>query len=329
MISDRLARHLADHLQLAALPTPVVGCDRLSAKAGLKVELKRDDWIGDLLTGTKARVLSFILWQAIQDGVTDLVTIGEPSSNQCRLIAILGSRYGMAVHILLQDKADVGGAEPENVAIMRVWGAQIQYLSEVEWPLHGLAVKRLTRRIERAGAKALFVPFGCGGVPGALGIVNLVREIVSQNDGRWPYSHMILPSGSGTTLFALDLAFQLLRPELGTEAPALIGVSVAEPASALAARIDGLYRQTADTYGLEVERTDRLTVADEWRDMAPAAMAEELSRVVSSYSFMPDPAYVLKAFLGLEQLALSGQVDAGSRILFLVTGACRSLQILQ
>ncbi|MCH9681899.1 MAG: pyridoxal-phosphate dependent enzyme [Deltaproteobacteria bacterium] len=306
------------------MPTPLVRCESLSALGGVEVDLKRDDLIGDQLTGTKMRALSYIVWQAKEDGVSDLITIGEPTSNQCRLVSMLGARHGMTTHVLLRKSACYGDQEDDNLTIMRMHGARVQFLEEDEWRLHGMTAKRLMSRVRKAGGKALFVPFGCGGLPGALGIIDLVREIVAQHGGRCPYQHIVVPTGSGATLFALDLAMQVLDLDPDT-VPMLLGVSVARDAPGLLQQIDKLYAQVRPTLGATLQRTDRLTIDDRWTDHGPARQLEELQRVVGTYGLLPDPLYVLRAVLALERLISSGELASSSRVLLLVTGACRTL----
>jgi len=312
-------------IPLGTLPTPLHRADLLSEVGGVEVDLKRDDLLGDWLTGTKMRALSFILWQAIEDRVTDLITIGEPTSNQCRLVAMLGARYGMTPHILLRKLKCTGGEADSNLMIMRMHGARLHFLEEDEWRLHGMTVKRLMSRVRKAKGKALFVPFGCGGVPGVLGIVGLFDELAAQHDGRAPYSHIVVPTGSGSTLFGLDLAVQL-REVLPQRAPALVGVSVARDEAALRGQLDTLYAKTNAALGVNFSRREDLRVTERWSEIAPAVVLEELQRVALSYGVMADPVYVLPAVLEVERMIKSGELEAGARVLLLVSGACRTLQ---
>ncbi len=319
-----LEKLLGDRVPLGALPTPVHACDRFTDVA---LSLKRDDLIGDLVTGTKVRALAYILRQGQRDGVTDLITLGEPTSNQCRLVAMLGARYGMATHILLRGSA-CDDERDENLAIMRMHGAQLHILSESEWRLHGMAAKRLMNRVRKAGGRARFLPFGCGGLPGALGVVDLVHELLAQHDGDLPYSHIVIPSGSGATIFAFDIALQLLAREAPT--PALIGVSVAQDEPTLLARIDALYRRTSAALGLELRRSDALSIDARWRELTAAERIAEFARVSRRYAVTPDPHYVLPAFLSVERLGEQRVSQRpAARALLLVSGACRTLAALQ
>lgn len=318
-----LGDFFARQVPLATLPTPLHRCAPFSGTQGVEVDLKRDDLMGDWLTGTKMRALSFILAKAVEDGVTDLITIGEPTSNQCRLVAMLGARHEMTTHILLRKSKCFDEAD-SNLTIMRMHGADLQFLGEDEWRLHGMAVKRLMSRVRKAKGKALFIPFGCGGLPGVRGIVGLFDELTAQHDGRLPYSHVLVPTGSGSTLFGLHLAAQLRdAPEQG---PKFVGVSVARAQADLVAHVDSLFAKTNRAWGTSYARTNRLSVADRWREMSPAAVIEQLQRVARTYGFMADPVYVLPAVLELERMIHSGELDAESRVLLLVSGACRTLQ---
>ncbi len=326
-MSRMLAHWLERRVPLGASPTAIVPFESLTRELGIEVDLKRDDWLGDQLTGTKLRALSYVMGQATADGVTDLVTIGEPTSNQCRLVAILAARHGMAAHIFLRASRH-DGIEDDNVAIMRLHGAQIDVLDEAEWRLHGLAVKRRMRRIQKAGGKAQFVPFGCGGLPGALGMIDLAREISSQRAQLPPYTHFIIPTGSGTTLFGLDLAMQLLEQD-PQSAPTLVGVSVEQDAPTLLRGIDQFYAKTRSDLSHEAHRSERVVIEDHLRGLSPAAMVEQLARVVQTYKILFDPLYVLRGVLALEHLVQQQRIEPGSRALMLVSGACRTLSAVR
>lgn len=323
--------HLAERLRaeglpFGAVPTPLQGCPQLS-RPGFEVALKRDDLIGDLVTGTKVRALAHILGQAARDGVTQLITLGEPTSNQCRLVAMLGARVGMQVHLLLR-ASTCDDAEDENLAIMRMHGATLHLLDEGEWRLSGMAAKRLSSRARKAGGKALFLPFGCGGLPGALGIVGLVRELLEQHDGQLPYTHVLIPTGSGATAFAFDLALSVLRAP--GPRPRLIGVSVAQDAPSLEAKIDQLYAKTSAALETSLARSSDLRIDDRWATLSPADRLSELARVVERSPLVPDPLYVLPSFLCLEHLDRELADEGGTRrVLVLVSGSCRTLGALR
>lgn len=323
-------------LPLPTLPTPIVPCPALTQALGVEVDLKRDDLIGDQLTGTKVRALAYIFWQALRDGVTDLITIGEATSNQCRLVAMLGAQHGMTCHILLrgaqhgtEGNKPTGAAErvdaEENVEIMTMFGARLQFLAEDEWRLHGMVAKRLMSRARKAGGKALFLPFGCGGLPGAIGIVDLLREILAQQGGSLPYDHIVVPTGSGATLFALDLGCQLLGVDTD-RSPQLVGVSVSQSAPELLGHIDRHYTQVSRAFDRELTRRDHLAIDDHWRELSPPTVLSQLGRIVGTYGLLPDPLYVLRAYLALERRIARGDVRPPSRVLVLITGACRTLQ---
>lgn len=318
---------LAQRIPIDSLPTPITPCHPYSKNDAIRVDLKRDDLIGDLQTGTKVRALSYILWKAIEDGVTDLITIGDTSSNQCRLVAMLGAQHGMTTHLFLRTPVHPL-EEDDNLEIMKLFGARLQFLTDAEWRLHGLAVKRQMMRTRKAGGRALFIPFGCGGLPGALGIIDLVGEIMSQNDDTFPYTDVVVPAGSGSTLFALDLGLQLLAD---AASPKLWGASVAQETVTLLRHIDQLWAQPglADALGSAAistcERRPQLTIEDRWRELSPSELMDELRRVVATLGILPDPLYVLRAFLTLNQLISDGQLTQDSRVLLLVTGACRTL----
>ena len=102
-------------LPLASVPTRIEPCPQLSRRHGASVHLKRDDTIGCLHGGTKLRALEHLLQDAREHGSTDLVTLGEATSSQCRLVSSLGRRFDMKVHLLLRETATVDDSAASNL----------------------------------------------------------------------------------------------------------------------------------------------------------------------------------------------------------------------
>src|SRR5574337_1655986 len=122
---------LPPRVSLACLPTPIVKLERLSARFGVEVFVKRDDLTGLLETGNKVRKLEFLVGAALAQGADTRVTCGTLQSNCCRAVAAVAARLG------LRSVLAVKGARPEaydgNLLLNRLLGAQVRYLSDEEF----------------------------------------------------------------------------------------------------------------------------------------------------------------------------------------------------
>ncbi len=318
--SDDLQRFLP----LANLPTRVEPNPLLSEHYGVTLHMKRDDCTGSLHGGTKLRALEHLFLAARDDEASDLITIGETTSSQCRLVAALGRRFGLSVHLLVRE-APLTPAAADNLAMMELLGAEITYLTSPEWRLYPLAVRRLSGRLRDQGRRPCFIPFGCVGRPGTLGILRLVRELYEQQEQTLPYTQVIMPAGSGGTLFGFDLAFQVLPELAGSPPPELLGFALDESAPNLLRSIDRYYQQWSQATATRVNRSPHIRIDDRSAGLEPEATTEGLIKVAREYGEILDPLYVLPAFLGMLAQLEDGTIARGSQILFLVSGPCLHL----
>ena len=93
------ARALLDKLPRARLgffPTPLCRLDRLSARLGIELYIKRDDFTGmNLFGGNKVRKLEFLLGEAAARGARYAVTYGATQSNHAMETAAACRRLGI------------------------------------------------------------------------------------------------------------------------------------------------------------------------------------------------------------------------------------------
>jgi len=307
---------------LANLPTPVEETPLFSQHHDVTLHLKRDDTAAGLMGGTKLRALEHIVHRALETGITDLITIGEGTSTQCRMVAALGRRFGLGVHLLIRKTSADGPSAADNVLLMDLLGARITLLDESAWRLHPLTTRRLAGRLITRGRRPWSIPFGCVGDPGTLGILRLMRELHEQHGGALPYTHIVTPTGSGGTLFGMDLAFQAL-PELATPSPPkLVGCSLHGSADEVTQAIDRHYAEWNRAQSADAARTDRVVVDDRCARLDPEARAQGLVDIIGDLGEIVDPLYVLPAVLGMQARIEEGSIPAGASILFLVTGPC-------
>ncbi len=312
-------------LPLANLPTPIEICQLLSQRYGVTLHLKRDDCTGGLHGGTKLRALEHLLHQAEEEQASDLITLGEATSSQCRLVAALGRRLGMRVHLLVREAATLAPTAVDNLEMMELLGAEIIFLTQSEWQLYPLAVRRLTGRLQRAGQRPYFIPFGCAGRPGTRGILGLVQELYEQQEQSFPFTQVVIAAGSGGTLFGFDLAFKVLPELRDSTPPQLLGLSLDESADNLLRNIDRYFLEWSQATSCRVSRSDHIRVDDRWAKLDPEARAAGLVKVASELGEIFDPLYVLPAFLGMLSMLEDQTLPSGASILFLVSGPCLHL----
>lgn len=92
---------------LAHLPTPLERLDRLSAElADPAIWIKRDDCKSLSTGGNKTRKLEFLMAEAELEAASMVITQGATQSNHACQNAAFAAKFGMACHILLEDRTE-------------------------------------------------------------------------------------------------------------------------------------------------------------------------------------------------------------------------------
>ncbi|MBF0473961.1 MAG: hypothetical protein HQK93_09575 [Nitrospirae bacterium] len=149
----------------------------MSNKYSVNFSIKRDDLTESIIGGTKLRLLEYVLKDAVNQGITDLITIGDIYSNQCRIVTQLTKKFDMNAHLFINSNGqNYGSSMEENLFISYLAGASITYLSGNDWKFYSLKVERLKKQLIKNKRMPLFIQSGIAGLPGSLGIIKMVRE---------------------------------------------------------------------------------------------------------------------------------------------------------
>ncbi len=165
-----------DRIRFAHLPTPIEEMKRLSAGlGGPRLFVKRDDATGLALGGNKTRKLEFLVADALAKGARTLVTAGAAQSNHCRQTAAAAAKFGMGCVLVLD------GREPDepsaNLLLDKLFGAHIVWVADRK---DRESTQRETfGKLDAAGEKPYFVPYGGSSPIGAMGYTFAVEEVLA------------------------------------------------------------------------------------------------------------------------------------------------------
>src|SRR5437868_14679231 len=116
-------------LRFAHLNTPLEPMERLSKHlGGPRLWIKRDDCTGLSTGGNKTRKLEFLMGDAVLKGADTIITQGATQSNHARQTAAAAAKFGMACHLLLEDRTgyrDPAYTRSGNVLLDELHGACI------------------------------------------------------------------------------------------------------------------------------------------------------------------------------------------------------------
>jgi D-cysteine desulfhydrase len=194
---------------LTQLPTPVMGLERLAARAGVgPLWIKRDDASGPLYGGNKPRKLEWLLGAALARGRRGVITFGGIGTHHGLATALCARDAGLHTVLVLMPQP-VTEHVRRALLLHCAAGAEMHLAGGVG----GIVVQSLARcaRGLLGGAPLAIIPTGGTSALGAIGYVNAGFELAEQvRAGALPEpAAIVVPLGSGGTVAGLALGCKL------------------------------------------------------------------------------------------------------------------------
>lgn len=320
--TGRAALAQLPHVSLAALPTPLDACPRLTqALAGPTILIKRDDCTGLAFGGNKVRQHEYVLGSAIAAGADCLVQGSASQSNHSRQLAAAGAKLGLETFLL--PKLDAMSSPLQgNYLLDHLLGATIIPIAAEQSTIEAKAA--LVTRLRAEGRTPYVTGMGSDDALAlaAVAYVDAVFEIVEQlPEGRtldWIYT-----ASQGSTQAGLLVGCELLG--LHTRVVGVSPMSDSHEAYIAPSGVLDLVRQTASALGFE----SRVTLDDILADsdfVGPGygqvndATIEAIRTLASVEGVLLDPVYTGKAFAALLSHTRAGRFTADETVVFLHTG---------
>lgn len=313
--------------ELVSAVTPIEPLPNLSDLLGVDLHIKRDDLAGTTMGGNKSRQLEYYLGAAQQARADTVLITGAVQSNFVRTAAASAAKLGMKTILQLEDRVpdvDALYGTNGNVLLSRLLGAEIMHYPVGEDEAGADTALRVRAEQERqAGRKPYVIPLALGNPPlGALGYMRAAEEILRQDD---TFDTIVIASGSGLTHAGLLAG---LRAS-GSQAQ-VIGSCVRRDGAQQHTRIrtvlDALVLLNPDAPHVkdkDINIWDGALAPGYGKLGAPAA--EATAMMARAEGIVLDPVYTAKVFAAIPALVKTGEIPAGSRVLFVHTGGLASL----
>ncbi len=306
-------------------PSPVHPLPRLSAALGDGVEIwaKREDCnSGIAFGGNKVRKLEYLAADALAQGCDTLVSIGGVQSNHTRQVT------GVACHLGLQavtvqehwvDWPDPSYGVVGNVQLTRIMGGDVR-LDDAGFDI-GVrdSWKAALESVVAAGGRPYPIPAGASDHPlGGLGFANWAREVTAQEaDLGVFFDHVVVCTVTGSTHAGMIVGFALE----GREDRCVLGIDASKTLEQTVAQVTRIANATADKIGVgRALRPEEITVIDGYAGprygIPDDTTVEAIHLAARTEGMLTDPVYEGKSMAGLIGMVRSGEIPAGSRVLY-------------
>ena len=313
------------HVPLLFGPSPIHPLRRLSTALGGTVEIwaKREDCnSGIAFGGNKVRKLEYLAADALAQGCDTLVSIGGVQSNHTRAVTGVARHLGLGVVTVQEhwvDWDDPGYEVVGNIQLTRIMGADIR-MDRAGFDI-GIrdSWRQALQSVEDAGGKPYPIPAGASDHPlGGLGFANWVREVAAQEAQLGVFfDHVIVCTVTGSTQAGMIAGVALE----GRADRRVIGVDASKTPEKTLAQVASIARDTAATIGVERDvRDDEITLVDGYAGpvygVPDEGTIEAIQLAARTEGMITDPVYEGKSMAGLIGLIRSGEIPAGSRVLY-------------
>jgi len=313
------------HVPLLFGPSPIHPLRRLSAALGGTVEIwaKREDCnSGIAFGGNKVRKLEYLAADALAQGCDTLVSIGGVQSNHTRAVTGVARHLGLGVVTVQEhwvDWDDPGYEVVGNIQLTRIMGGDIR-MDRAGFDI-GIrdSWRQALQSVEDAGGKPYPIPAGASDHPlGGLGFAHWVREVAAQEAQLGVFfDHVIVCTVTGSTQAGMIAGVALE----GRADRRVIGVDASKTPEKTLAQVASIARDTAATIGVERDvRDDEITLVDGYAGpvygVPDEGTIEAIQLAARTEGMITDPVYEGKSMAGLIGLIRSGEIPAGSRVLY-------------
>jgi 1-aminocyclopropane-1-carboxylate deaminase len=306
-------------------PSPVHPMPRLSAALGGGVEVwaKREDCnSGIAFGGNKVRKLEYLAADAIAQGCDTLVSIGGVQSNHTRAVTGVARHLGLNVVTVQEhwvDWDDPGYEVVGNIQLSRIMGGDVR-MDRAGFDI-GIrdSWKEALESVVNAGGKPYPIPAGASDHPlGGLGFANWVLELAEQErDLGLFFDTVIVCTVTGSTHAGM-IAGTALE---GRGNRRIVGIDASKTMDKTRDQVTRIARSTAAAIGVDRDlNDDEITLVDGYAGpiygVPDEGTIEAIQLCARTEGVITDPVYEGKSMAGLIGMVRSGEIAAGSRVLY-------------
>ncbi len=310
-------------------PSPIHPLPRLSEALGGEVEIraKREDCnSGIAYGGNKVRKLEYLVADALAQGCDTLVSIGGIQSNHTRAVTGVARHLGLNVVTVQEhwvDWPDMVYDKVGNLQLTRIMGGDVRIdASGFDIGIRD-SWKQALDSVVAAGGKPYPIPAGASDHPlGGLGFANWALEVAAQEAERDVFfDQIIVCTVTGSSHGGMIAGFALEDPQGEGSRRRVIGIDASATLDKTVEQLTRIARNTAATIELGRElRDDEITVVAGYEGPAygipDQVTVDAIHLAARTEGMLTDPVYEGKSMAGMIGMIRSGEIPAGSKVLY-------------
>jgi len=289
---------------------------------GPQLFIKRDDMTGLATGGNKARILEYILGDALSLEADIIVTGANPQSNFVRQTTAAARKLGLDLVLVISDEKprEING----NLLLTTIMGPEIRFVGGREDDL-GPKMEKVAQELRESGRNP-YVIHRFGSVPkGAAAYVNAFMELESQVEQQGLGVNKVVVSSAAGTYGGLCLGAMAADSDIE-----ITGIAIGKRSEGWEQKLSDLINGTAAHLGLDFEfGPDDINVNIDYFGGGYAVptegMVEAIKLVAQTEGVLLDPIYTGKGMAGLIDLIRKGFFTEDDKIVFWHTGGVPSL----
>ena len=306
-------------------PSPVHPLRRLSAALGEGIEIwaKREDCnSGIAFGGNKVRKLEYLAAEALATGCDTLVSIGGVQSNHTRAVTGVACHLGLRAVTVQEhwvDWDDPNYDRVGNLQLTRIMGGDIR-MDDAGFDI-GVrdSWQSALESVRAAGGTPYAIPAGASDHPlGGLGFANWAREVAAQEvELDVFFDTVVVCTVTGSTHAGMIAGFALED----RDDRRVVGIDASKTLDRTIDQVTRIATATADRIGLGRSlRPDEITIVDGYAGpvygIPDEQTIEAIHLAARTEGMLTDPVYEGKSMAGLIGMVRSGEIPAGSRVLY-------------
>lgn len=305
-------------------PSPVHPLRRLSEHLGGNVEIwaKREDCnSGIAFGGNKVRKLEYLVADALAQGCDTLVSIGGVQSNHTRAVTGVAAHLGLKA-VTVQERwvewPDMAYDKVGNIQLTRIMGGDVR-MDPAGFDI-GIrdSWQRALESVVDVGGTPYAIPAGASDHPlGGLGFAGWAREVAAQEaELGVHFDTVVVCTVTGSTHAGMIAGFAAEG-----RGRRIIGIDASATLDRTREQLTRIARSTAEAIGLDRPLTDEdIELVDGYSagtyGIPDAATLDAIRTAGRLEGMLTDPVYEGKSMAGLIGMIRSGEIPAGSRVLY-------------